>query len=382
MTKSSIFFSSLCLLFIPLIVSAEDKVDIDAVVKQLSPAIEEAMAAGNIPSLSIALVDRNSILWHKAFGYANVLKKVPAETDTMYLIGSTFKAQSTFALLQLVDEKKIALKDPVSKHLNDISIKGEDPDHPIRIWHLLTHSSGLTTDFGPHDVWGFSAPAATETYLKRALRVERKPEEKYEYSNRAYQLIAHIIEEVSGVPYRKYIQERLWDRLDMTEMTFSPRPNQYERMSIPYLFDDETKKRTPATWVKANIWAAGMVYGTIDDQAKWMMTNLNRGVYKDERVLSKKTFKKVMTQHFIDDEMNFRAFWGDDTSGVGLTWWLSEIDGDTHFAHSGSVPGYTAWATGNLTEGFGVVLLTNGHRSHPHLSALADHALTFMTKIE
>ena len=149
-------------------------------------------------------------------------------------------------------------------------------------------------------------------------------------------------------------------------------------MSIPYLYDNETKQRTPATRVKANIWAAGIVYGTIDDQAKWMMTNLNRGVYKEERILSKKTFDKVMTQHFRDDEMNFREFWGNDTSGMGLTWWLSEIDGDQHFAHSGSVPGYTAWATGNLTEGVGVVLLTNGHRSHPHLAKLASTALSLM----
>jgi CubicO group peptidase (beta-lactamase class C family) len=356
--------------------------DIDAVVERLTPSIQKAITAGNIPSLSIALVDRESILWHKAFGYANVLKKVPAETDTIYLIGSTFKAQSTFALLQLVDDKKISLKDPVNKYLKDISIKGEDPKHPIRIWHLLTHSSGLTTDFGPHDVWGFSAPAATETYLKRALSVERLPEEKYEYSNRAFQLIAYIIEEVSGVPYRKFIQERLWDRLEMTEMTFAPRPNQYERMSIPYLFDEETKQRTPARWVKANIWAAGIVYGTIDDQAKWMMTNLNRGVYKNERILSEKTFEKVMAQHFRDDEMNFREFWGNDTSGMGLTWWLTEQDGDTLFAHSGSVPGYTAWATGNLSEGVGVVLLTNGHRSHPHLSKLASEALSLMKTTE
>jgi len=366
------------LAMIPSAVFAQTSATNDPIGAQITPAIEGAMKAGNIPSLSIALVNKESVLWKGAFGYSNVLKKVPAETDTIYLIGSTFKAQSTMALLQLVDEGKIKLDDPVAQFIDPIKIEGEDSKNPIRVWHLLTHSSGLPVDFGPHSVWGFSAPDSIDDYLKRKLKVDRLPETKYEYSNTAYQLVAKIVETVGGMPYRSFIQTRLWERLKMNDTAFVPRPNQYERIAIPYTYNESKSKHTPTDRVKADVWAAGIVYGTIEDQAKWLITNLNRGEYDGERIIKKSTFKKMTSTQFHAKEMNFHALFGGPDATIGLTWWLKEENGEKHFAHSGSVPGYTAWITGNLDQGVGVAILTNGNRSHPHISKLADQALALL----
>jgi hypothetical protein len=70
--------------------------------------------------------------------------------------------------------------------------------------------------------------------------------------------------------------------------------------------------------------------------------------------------------------------WGGKEAGFGLTWWIDERNGEKHFAHSGSVPGYTAFLHGNRTRRHGFAILTNGNRAHPHLIKLADTALALM----
>ena len=67
-----------------------------------------------------------------------------------------------------------------------------------------------------------------------------------------------------------------------------------------------------------------------------------------------------------------------ETTGYGLTWWISQRKGDTIFAHSGSVPGYTAFLAGNLEQKTGFAIMTNGNRAHPHLFKLAIIALDLM----
>ncbi len=70
--------------------------------------------------------------------------------------------------------------------------------------------------------------------------------------------------------------------------------------------------------------------------------------------------------------------WGYENTGYGLTWWVSNRDGEKYFAHSGSVSGYTAFVMGNRTRGFGIALLTNGNRAHPHLVKICNLAMDLL----
>jgi hypothetical protein len=72
--------------------------------------------------------------------------------------------------------------------------------------------------------------------------------------------------------------------------------------------------------------------------------------------------------------------WGYENPGYGLTWWTTIRDGERFFAHSGSVSGYTAFVMGNRTRGFGVALLTNGNRAHPHLVRISNMVLDLLAE--
>ena len=361
-------------------IAVTQTVNIDRVAAELEPEIQRAMLAGNIPSVSIALISGDRVIWTGAYGYSNLWARTPATPNTVYLIGSTFKAMSTIALLQQMEQGKFKLDDRVNDYLTDFKIQGEDPQHPITFRHLLTHTSGLPGDFGPFPVWGETVPPSLEDYLRKSLKVSNPPLKSVVYSNMAYTLVAYLVQKFSGVPYKQYIQEHIFTPLEMTSTAFEPRPDMEERLAIPYVADEKTGSQVGTVRLKASVWPAGIVYGTALNQANWLITNLNGGLFKDKRIISEQTLGQMFTRQYDQFKGTIENLWGNETAGFGLTWWTQVRGGDRYIAHSGSVPGYTAFLLGNRDRKLGFAILTNGNRAHSHLFKLADKAIDLMKK--
>jgi CubicO group peptidase (beta-lactamase class C family) len=339
------------------------------------------MLDGTIPSIAIAITDRDGELWSAAFGESNLWAGTPASTQSVYLIGSTFKAQSTVALMQQMEKGKFDLDDPVHDYLDGMTIRGEDPTNPVLFRNLLTHTSGMPVDFGPHLVWGETAPLALVDYLSDSLRVATPPLEGVVYSNMAYSLVAYMVEKFSGTGYKQYIRENVWGPLGMTSTAFDLRPEMEERLVTPYVPDENTGRPVATARLKANVWPAGITYGTIHDQARWLRFNLGDGMAGEHRILQESTLELMQTQQFpamAGDPMG--GGWGYENPGYGLTWWTTTRGSDAYFAHSGSLPGYTAFVMGDRGRGHGVVFLTNGNAAHPHLVRLSNLTLDLLAE--
>ncbi len=351
------------------------------VAARLEPEIRRAMLEGDIPSFTIVLTDRVGEVWSAAFGESNLWAHTPATTRTVYLIGSTFKAQSTVALLQQMEQGKFALDDRVNDYLDRFQIRGEDPEHPVTFRHLLTHTSGLPAAFGPHTVWGESVPPPLERYLADSLAVTQPPLREVVYSNLAFSLVAYLVQKFSGEPYKEYIREHIWNALDMRGTAFEPTPGMEERLAVPYVVDPESHRPEPTVRLKANVWPAGIVYGTVHDQAKWVRFNLGDGTWHGKRLIESTTLDRMHTLQYNQFAgLEMAGGWGYEEAGYGLTWWLTTRGEEHFFGHSGSVPGYTAFVMGNRTRGFGVAILTNGNRAHPHLVRISNLALDVMAE--
>ncbi len=368
------------ILLTPAGISNAQSINIDRVISELEPEIQRTLLAGNIPSASIALIAGDRVIWISAYGYSNLWARTPATPSTVYLIGSTFKAMSTVALLQQMEQGKFKLDDRVNDYLTDFKIQGEDPQHPVTFRHLLTHTSGLPADFGPFPVWGDTAPPSLEEYLRKSLKVTKPPLTSVTYSNMAYTLVAYLVQNFSGVPYKQYIQEHIFTPLEMSSTAFEPRPDMEERLAIPYTVDEKTGSQVGAVRLKASVWPAGIVYGTVLNQANWLIANLNGGTFKGKRIMSEKTLEQMVTRQYDQFKGTIENLWGNETAGFGLTWWTQARDGDRYIAHSGSVPGYTAFLLGNCNRKLGFAILTNGDHAHAHLFKLADKAIDLMKK--
>ena len=354
---------------------------IDRVVARLEPEIRTALEEGRITSITLALTDREGELWAGGYGESNLWAGTKAAPETVYLIGSTFKAQSTIALLQQMELGLFQLDDPVNPYLSGFQIRNEEPGFPVTFRHLLTHTSGLPTAYGGHDVWGETVPDSLPEYLRRSLAVERAPMERVVYSNLAYTLVGYLVERFSGIPYKEYIQERIWAPQGMNDTAFKPSPEMEERLSIPYAPDRRTGELAPAGRTKADVWPAGIVYGTVHDQASWVRFNLGDGAVEAGRLLQPETMDlmhSLQNRRFSGGSMG--GGWGYDNAGYGLTWWTSTREGEDFFAHSGSVSGYTAFVMGNRTRGFGIAVLTNGNRAHSHLVRICNLAVDLLAE--
>lgn len=350
---------------------------LDRVLSELEPEIQRALVAGRIPSVAIALVVGDRVL-AGGYGYSNLWARTPATPSTVYHFASTFKTISTFALLQQMEQGKFRLGDPVGPHLRGFAIQGEDPRNPVTFRHLLTHRSGLPAFAGEGNVWVWadSAPPSLRDYLAARLRVVGPPMDSVRYSNMAFALVGHLVGELSGIPYRQYIEERVWGELEMTSTGFAPTPDMEQRLAVPYAIDERTGSLIPVRRMKSPRYPAGFVYGTVEDMARWLIFNLGDGEYRGKRLLSRETMELMHTQQYGPNGQTTGG--GNESSGYGLAWTITHANGKRYFSHSGSIHGYTGYLTGKRDERIGVAILANGDQQHQQLIRLANLAMRLL----
>jgi CubicO group peptidase (beta-lactamase class C family) len=354
------------------------RIDLDAVVAQLEPEIRRAMVEGRIPSVTIALTAGDQMIWARGYGESNLSARTPATPRTVYIIASTLKTMAATALMQLAEEGRFELDEPVRDHLRGVPIQDEDPDDPVTFRHLLTHTSGLPTVFSSVPVWADTVPTPMDEYLARRLRVQGPPGERVRYSNMGFTLIARLIEDITGDDFRDVLQERIFDPLGMSSTAFAPTPEMEERLAVPYRPDPNTGAQTAISRVRFAEWPAGGAWGTVEDQARWIIASLNGGELRGSRILSAETADLMQTRQHDEFTGPMAGGWGGDEAGYGLAWWTTTRGGERYIAHSGSVGGYTAFIHGNRDRRLGVVILTNGQRAHPHLVRLSFLATDLM----
>lgn len=153
----------------------------------------------------------NDVLLLKAYGLADRDRNIRLATDSVFNLGSITKQFTAAAILTLEMQGKLSVTDPIAKFFGDVP-----PDkQEITLHHLLTHSSGLQSDFSPTDY----DPVGREEYVARALRSKLlfNPGDGYEYSNAGYSLLAAVVEKVSGHSYEAYLTERVLKPAGMRE---------------------------------------------------------------------------------------------------------------------------------------------------------------------
>jgi CubicO group peptidase (beta-lactamase class C family) len=355
-------------------------VDVERVVAELEPEIRRAMTEGRIPSLTMALVSGEDVIWSRGFGDANLYFRAPATPSTVYPIASTLKPMVAAVLLQLWEDGRLELDDPVGPYMGDLVIQGESPERPVTFRHLLTHTSGLPSAFSPVPIWADSVPTDMERYLRRALHVVGPPEERVRYSNMGFTLLAYLAERLTGVEFRTLVRDRIFDPLGMGSTEFHLTADMNERLAIPYRVEEESGTLAPTEVIRFAEWPAGGAWGTVVDQARWLAMNLNEGSYQGRRILEPATVEAGQTLQFERFQGALAGGWGGASAGYGLAWWTTTRGGERYIAHSGSVRGYTAFLHGNVDRRLGVAILTNGHRAHPHLVQLSTLATDLMAR--
>ncbi len=151
------------------------------------------------------------VVIEKAYGWADRASGRRTSTDTVFDLGSITKQFTGAAILKLESQGKLRTEDKIARYFPDVP----EDKQGITLHHLLTHSSGLRSDFAESDY----EPVGREEYVKRALSSELlwAPGSRYHYSNAGFSLLAAIVEMVSGESYETYLRERLLRPAGMEE---------------------------------------------------------------------------------------------------------------------------------------------------------------------
>jgi CubicO group peptidase (beta-lactamase class C family) len=346
---------SALLLLIPVIVATltgsadaqAGQFDLDKTKTVMSRLIEQKMKDHGVPSVSIALVRGDSIVWKAAFGYANVRTKTLATTETLYSTGSTFKSATATALMQLEEQGKFKLDQPVNKYLGDVQVQDRlQAEKPVTFRHMLSHWSGLTAGAVTKPLWGRELPKSLEKMVAGLYSV-RPPETKWEYNNFAYGMAGLLIEKISGQEYEKYMVEHVLAPLGVTTPhPVYPSPEMVEVMALPYESGGLNGKPQPVEQVHFDVYPAGDIYLTAEDMARFLAMHLNGGMFRGKRILSEASV----------NAMHEPQFGGTYAFGFSVR---KDPNGHTIISHNGGIPGQSSYMAGDLDAKVGVYFMSN-----------------------
>src|SRR5216683_1524275 len=210
----------------------------------MQPYLDSYKIAGII---GIIADKEGKVHYKNLLGYADVEAKKPMSDDNLFWIASMTKMFAGASIMMLVDEGKVSLDDPVTKFIPQLSkwmvVAEKDTNHvllkplerPVTIRHLLSHTSGLTSSSElQHETGADSTPLKARALSSVTGPLQWQPGEKYQYGNQGMNVAARVVELVSGMPYEKFLQERFFDPLGMTETTFWPSDAQVARLANAY----------------------------------------------------------------------------------------------------------------------------------------------------
>ena len=335
-------------------------IEVQSALHILESWIESTMKNQEQPGLSIGIVYNQDLIWAKGFGFADIANKVEATPSTLYRIASISKLFTSTAIMQLRDEEKLQLDDPVAKHLTWFNIENLYPQSPtVTIRHLLTHTSGLPREPTGVNWCDLTFPTRQEMIQNLSKQKTVFPAEKeWKYSNLALSLAGEIVAVVSGVPWEDYIQKKILQPLKMGRTT-PIAESDLSGLAVGYGRRVPGSSRSIEPFVDPGaIRPAGNLVSNVEDLAKFVSLQFSDNKLEGRKILKNSTINEMHRVQWL------RPDW---KSGWGLGYEVKRIDDITRVGHGGSLPGYRCYLEMAPEFKFGVIVLTNADDGNPRL---------------
>lgn len=340
--------------------NAKEQAAIDEFGKQLSTDLTKDNLHG---SISVAIVKGEHIIWSGAFGYARMKENVAADTSTIYRIGSITKTFTATLLMQLVQEGKLKLDDPVENYLPEVkTLIGYADVSKITFRQLASHTSGLSrepsikgADAGPLNEWEKKVLVCIpQTSFKG------KPGGQFLYSNIGFAILGVALSRVAGMSYIQMVQQRIFNPLHMANSFFELPENKLKHLAEGMSNDEHSVNTTkPLHELKGRGYKVpnGGIFCTAIDLAKFATIFISNST-----VLNAESLKQMQ-----------EVPPGGERYGLGLGVYKYE-DMDL-IGHDGSVPGYTSAMFIEKGSGYAVILMRNYNTGNTNLTGLSQQLL-------
>ncbi len=260
-------------------------------------AMQKAVEAREISGAVTVVVSKDKFLHCEATGLADIAKKEPMQSDTMFWIASMTKPVTAVTLLMLQDEGKLQVSDPVAKHIPEFANLKTPSGKPanLTIAQLMTHTSGLGEGYREATAQAHTLAELIPAFLASPMQFE--PGSKWSYCQSGINTAARIIEIASSKSFDAFVQERVFDPLGMKHTTFYP-----TRIPSGHLVVGYQKNRTTGELEPATLWSGfgveghpplgnGGLFSTGPDYARFCQMLLAGGTFQGKRYLSPEAMK-------------------------------------------------------------------------------------------
>jgi CubicO group peptidase (beta-lactamase class C family) len=326
---------------------------------RVDAAIQQQIDQHRLPG-GVMFISRNGETAHlKTFGFQDVEKQQPMSADAIFRIASMSKAVTTVAALILYEEGRFMLNDPVSKYLPEFAhsvvavpaVAGSPAgtkystvpaERPITIRHLMTHTAGLTygdglavDDYKKANVYGWyfanhDEPIGAAIQRLGALPLHGQPGESWQYGF-SLDVLGRLVEVVSGEPLDRFMAERIFEPLKMTDTAFFLPPEKAPRLATVYSLDKQGLTRgDQGDYVtgprKCFSGGAGLL-STVNDYGRFLQMLLNDGELNGVRLLSPTTVRLMHTNQVGEKFARTTRPPGENAHGFGLGFWVNDDPG-------------------------------------------------------
>jgi len=278
------------------------------------------------PGVSILVARKGEVLFHQAYGLANLDWKVPATPGTVYQIDSITKLLTATATLKLVEEGVIELDDLLSKFYPKIVPNA----NAISILHLLSHTSGVVNQSKLGEKW---LPHVREEFTLEDILgmisdepADFLPGERAEYNNNNYVLLGAVIEKVTGKTYAKYMEDEIFRPLGLKRTYYGSYEQIVPNRAEGYVNEVGRWKRAPFMSM-THPYAAGAILSTVEDLYIWA------SAVSERNFLSVEAFQRSLEPTITNSG---------EPGAYGLAWLISDFQKTKAYSHGGGSQGFSS----------------------------------------
>jgi CubicO group peptidase (beta-lactamase class C family) len=321
-------------------------VDVDALLAALDEFVPALLRARHVPGMNLAVALDGEIAIERGYGFANLETKTPMTPDTVMHSGSMGKTYTATAVMQLVEQGRLALDGPINDYL-DFTVTNPLGARDITVRDLMTHRSGMVSNNATSTM---STPRPLGEHLKDSYEQSRHdfyhgtvlPKwtlpvgETFQYSNTGIATLGYLVERANseGLSFSDYVQRHIIDPLGMTSTQYPPvQDAPYVRDDIKARFSTGYAGLGPLNLATPTIFfadfPAGCVVTTPGDHIKVLLAYLNKGQLADAQILQPDTIEQMLTPQ-VTAPMPSGVF------ELGLVWRLQDRGQPLEwFGHSG-----------------------------------------------
>jgi CubicO group peptidase (beta-lactamase class C family) len=330
----------------------------------LDTAFSRVLKDWHCAGFSVAVVEKNKVIYSRGFGYKDNSQKIPATGNTLYAIGSCTKAFTASMLGMLRKDGKIDFDLPVTNYLPDLKFFKDEMNNQITLRDMMSHRTGLPR----HDLsWYFFSTDSRDSLMKRIQYMEPSAglREKWQYNNFMFLLQGILEEKVTGQSWENNLQAKIFEPLHMIHTNSSIEAlMKNPESAIGYdVKNDSVIKKLDYYRIGA-MGPAGSINSSVNDMANWVITWINGGKFEGKEIIPENYVQEAMSSQMIigaglpDKEIKDIFF-----ANYGFGWFLDSYRGHYRVEHGGNIDGFSANTSFFPSDSIGIVVLCNQNGS-------------------